>query len=56
MWLVTPKIKEKVREHFGCRTMLGMPVENEGGSGSQGSHWERRLLGSEIMTASGIQD
>jgi Leishmanolysin len=29
-----------------------MPLENEGGDGSRGAHWERRLLGNEYMTAS----
>lgn len=29
-----------------------MYLENQGGGGSMGSHWERDLLGNEFMTAS----
>jgi hypothetical protein len=30
-----------------------VPIENNGGSGSAGSHWERVTFGNEGMTASG---
>ncbi len=30
-----------------------MPIEDNGGSGSTGSHWERVTFGNEGMTASG---
>lgn len=52
--IVTPKVKEVTRAHFGCSTAEGMELENEGGSGSKGSHWERLLLSNEAMTASDI--
>lgn len=34
--------------------MQGMQLENQGSSGSLGSHWERTLIQNEIMTAQAI--
>ena len=31
--------------HFNCSTLQGVEVENQGGGGTAGSHWERRILG-----------
>lgn len=49
--LATPKIKELVRAYYGSSDLIGMQLENQGGSGSMGSHWETTLLFGEIMTA-----
>jgi hypothetical protein len=49
-------LTNKVREYFGCPNAPGAYLENEGGSGSAGSHWERRVFGSEYMTASQVED
>jgi len=38
----------RVREHFGCDTAPGGYLENNGGSGSAGSHWERRVFYNEV--------
>jgi len=50
----TPKVLEVSKEHFGCNTIEGMELENQGGSGSLGAHWERTILHNEYMTASSI--
>lgn len=42
--IVTPKVVEKAREHFGCSTLDGAELEDEGGTGTAGSHWESRTL------------
>ena len=44
------------KQYFGCATITSIPLENEGGVGSMGSHWERSLMGDEIMTASDIYE
>jgi hypothetical protein len=49
-YMVSPKVRAWVRDHYGCNTMLGMELENEGGSGTAGSHWETRLAHNELMT------
>jgi leishmanolysin len=38
------------RAHFGCATLAGVELEDQGGSGIAGSHWERRGLNGEMMT------
>jgi len=52
----TPKVLEVSRNHFGCNSISGMELENQGGSGSLGAHWERTILHNEYMTASSIKD
>eukprot|EP00658_Telonema_sp_P-2_P019552 TRINITY_DN1771_c0_g3_i1.p1 TRINITY_DN1771_c0_g3~~TRINITY_DN1771_c0_g3_i1.p1 ORF type:complete len:804 (+),score=194.04 TRINITY_DN1771_c0_g3_i1:161-2572(+) len=36
---------------FGCSSLSGVELENQGTSGSFGSHWEKRIFGDELMTA-----
>ena len=45
----SPKVLEFARQYFNCPSMDGIPVEDEGGSGSAGSHWEKLVLGNEMM-------
>jgi hypothetical protein len=44
-------LSAKARDHFGCTTLDGVELENQGGSESWGSHWEKRIFGDELMTA-----
>jgi len=46
----------RLRNHFNCPTLVGAFMENSGGSGSAGSHFERTTFSVEIMTASEIAD
>eukprot|EP01062_Namystynia_karyoxenos_P031914 TRINITY_DN2361_c1_g2_i1.p1 TRINITY_DN2361_c1_g2~~TRINITY_DN2361_c1_g2_i1.p1 ORF type:complete len:1708 (+),score=322.90 TRINITY_DN2361_c1_g2_i1:87-5126(+) len=48
--MATPEVIKKVREYSGCPTLNGAEIENEGGSGTAGSHWEKRVFGNEGMT------
>jgi proprotein convertase subtilisin/kexin type 5 len=48
----TPKVREVARKHFGCPNALGVEVENQGGGGSLGSHWERTHLMNEVIIIS----
>ena len=51
-----PSLTSRLRDHFNCSTLEGAYLENEGGSLSAGSHFERRIFFNEYMTASGIRD
>ena len=31
--------------HFGCATLEGVELENQGGPGTAMDHWEQRILG-----------
>jgi len=45
----------KLRNHFGCSTLPGAFMENDGGSGTEGSHFERRHFTYEAMTSGVMQ-
>ena len=47
----TPNVLEKAKLHFGCNSIKGIPLENYGGMGSAGSHWESRYLLGDYMIA-----
>eukprot|EP00756_Hemistasia_phaeocysticola_P035802 Hpha_TRINITY_DN16606_c1_g1::TRINITY_DN16606_c1_g1_i16::g.180223::m.180223/K01404/GP63; leishmanolysin len=48
--MATPEVMTKLREYSGCNSLNGAEIENEGGSGTAGSHWEKRVFGNEAMT------
>ena len=37
------------RDHFDCQSLTGAEIEDEGGSGTAGSHWERRTHYDDVM-------
>eukprot|EP01137_Pigoraptor_chileana_P037188 Opistho-2@33885 len=49
--LVTPAVVREARAHFGCSTLNGAELENQGGSGSAISHFEMRVFESDYMTS-----
>ncbi|XGW06157.1 hypothetical protein V3C99_016462 [Haemonchus contortus] len=49
--IVTRKVREEARRHFNCSTLEGAELENQGISGTLGSHWEKRAFENELMTA-----
>jgi len=51
-----PPLTKRLKSYFNCSTLKGAYLENQGGSGSVGSHFERRVFGNEYMTASAIND
>uniref|UniRef100_H3DPZ1 Leishmanolysin-like peptidase n=1 Tax=Tetraodon nigroviridis TaxID=99883 RepID=H3DPZ1_TETNG len=53
---VTPHVVEEARRHFGCPILEGMELENQGGTGTELNHWEKRLLENEAMTGSHTQN
>ena len=48
--IITPKVAEKAQEIYGCNTLDGVDMENQGGSGTLGSHWEKRIISDDFMT------
>ena len=41
-------LKTKVQNYFGCSDLEGAYIEQQGGSGSAGSHFERRVFMNEV--------
>lgn len=50
--MITPNVVAKIKEHFGCTNWpnAGAELEDYGGSGTAGSHWEKRVYFNEYMT------
>nr|CAH8853232.1 unnamed protein product [Trichobilharzia regenti] len=54
--LVTPNILEEARRHYGCTELDGVDLENEGGDGTANAHFEKRIIGDELMAgATGVK-
>ena len=50
-YIKTPNVLEKAKLHYNCNSISGIPLENYGGAGSAGSHWESRYLLGDYMIA-----
>ncbi|CAD8091415.1 unnamed protein product [Paramecium primaurelia] len=50
--LPTPRLKQLVENHFGCSNLLGGTMEDQSGSGTAGSHFERSIFQNDLMTGS----
>jgi hypothetical protein len=35
--------------HYNCPTIPGMQLENQGGAGYAGAHWEKTILENDVM-------
>ena len=51
--IVTPTVKAAARAHFDCPALAGAELENHLTTpcGSMGSHWEQRVLSTELMSS-----
>jgi hypothetical protein len=45
----TPKVLATARKHFNCPNVVGVELENQGGEGTVGSHWEERVMLGDYM-------
>ena len=50
-YIKTTKVLEKAKKHFSCNSIDGIYLENYGGQGSAGSHWESRYMLGDYMIA-----
>ncbi len=44
VYLCVLVLQEEARRHFNCPILEGMELENQGGTGTELNHWEKRLL------------
>jgi len=49
-----PPLTKRLRNHFGCSSLPGAIMENDGGSGNSASHFERKMFFYETMTSGNI--
>lgn len=54
--MVSPKVVEAAKKHFGCDSLVGVELEDQGGQGSAGAHWESRIMLGDYMVSSDIQE
>jgi len=47
--IVTPKVVATARKHFNCDKIEGVELENQGGDGTAGSHWDARVMLGDFM-------
>ena len=47
--LITSTVRNVAAEHFGCSSLTGIELENQGGEGSIGCHWEARVMLGDYM-------
>lgn len=50
--LTTPSLQEKAKEYFNCSSITGIPLEDSGGGGTAGSHFEKTYFLNELMVGS----
>jgi len=55
-YIKSPKVLEKAKLHFGCDNIKGVQLENDGGDGTTGSHWDSRYMLGDYMMASDYSD
>lgn len=48
--ITTPNALAAAQSHFGCTSITGVELEEYGGSGTAGSHWDMRLFMDDIMS------
>lgn len=42
--VVTPRVREEVQKHYGCKNLSGAELEDQGEEGTALTHWEKRLF------------
>ena len=55
-YINSSKVLRKARQHFNCPSLTGVALENQGGSGSLGSHWEARYMLGDYMISTDYMD
>ena len=55
-YISSPKVLEQARKHFNCSLLKGVPLEDQGGEGSVGSHWETRQMLGDYMISTDYPD
>ena len=56
VYINSPKVLSKAKEHFNCSSLKGLPLENQGRAGAVGSHWETRYMLGDYMISNEYSD
>ena len=55
-YVKTPKVLDFAKKYFGCESIKGVELENQGLGGSKNNHWDSRILLGELMTSEQYED
>jgi len=55
-YIISSNALAKAKEHYNCSSIIRIPLENQGGSGSVGSHWESRYMLGDYMISTDYPD
>ena len=57
-YITSEKVLEQAKKHFDCSNFpfIGVPLEDQGGDGSIGSHWESRYMLGDYMISTDFPD
>ena len=54
--IISPKVTAAAQAHFGCSTLKGVELENQGGEGTSGNHWEMRTMLGDYIIGESFED
>jgi hypothetical protein len=54
--VTSPRVVAEARKHFNCPTLRGVELEDYAKQGRYGSHWEKRVMGTDVITPTLHQD
>ena len=52
----SPKVLKVAKKYFDCSSMEGVELEDQGGTGSAGAHWESRVMLGDYMVSSDYRE
>ena len=55
-YITSSRVLTQARKHFNCNSITGVQLENQGGDGSAGSHWESRYMLGDFMISTDYPD
>ena len=55
-YIISKNVVTQAQKHFDCNSLIGVPLEDQGGTGSAGSHWESRYMLGDYMVSTDFPD
>ena len=55
-YLISKNVIKRAKEHFDCSSLTQIPLENQGGEGNAGYHWEARYMLGDYMISTDYPD
>jgi hypothetical protein len=55
-YIISKNVVTQAQKHFDCNSLIGVPLEDQGGTGSAGAHWESRYMLGDYMVSTDYPD